>query len=109
MGDDTQVGVTASLFAPIQAPRIKSIARKDIQSFLSARAAYEHAIEGQPSLKPVSYRSCFEADYLESLVEAEVFGENIGEVSQLTDDIIKSKLKKLSGAVSLCVIRSGII
>ena len=97
MSSDNQVEWAANLFAPIQAPHIKSISRKDVQSFLLARDAYEHAVEAQPGLKPVSYQSCFDADYLEALVMADAFGEDIDDVEKCTDAILKAKLKEMVG------------
>lgn len=92
MGDSSEVDGSANLFAPIQAPHLKSISRKDVQAFLLARASYEHSVDAQPGLKPVSYRSCFDADYLEALVMAEAFGADIDDVSKCTDEILRSKL-----------------
>eukprot|EP00171_Calliarthron_tuberculosum_P021097 IDg21097t1 len=81
MSRGNQGGARAQPFAPIQAPRICSISRKDVQVFLSERAAYEDAVSGQAGLKPVPYRTCFEAVCLESLVDAQVFGSEVATVS----------------------------
>lgn len=97
MSDAGNVGGTAHLFAPIQAPKIKSIARKAVQSFLADREAYEDAISGQVGLVAVSYRSCFAATYLKSLIRARVFGAEIKKVAELTDEIIKDKLDEIAG------------
>lgn len=88
----------ANLFAPIQPPKIRTILRKDVQSFLSARDACEHSFEAHPGMNPVSYRSCFDADYLEALVMAEAFGEEVDEVSFCTDEVLKAKLEEIAGA-----------
>lgn len=53
-------GVPAHSFAPISAPRIKSVGTKDVQAFLSQRKTYEDAISSIPGFIPVSYRSCFD-------------------------------------------------
>lgn len=89
--------VVAQSMAPIQAPRIKSIASKDIQVFLSQRRTYEDAIEAIPGLNPVPYRSCFDGLYLDSLIEIEFFGEEVEELKDLTDAIVKAKLEESIG------------
>lgn len=94
-GDDLQG--TANLFAPIQPPKIKSISRKDIQSFLTVSAAYEHSVEAHPGMKPVPYRSCFDADYLEAILMAEGLGEDIDDASKCTDEVLKAKLSEMLG------------
>eukprot|EP00171_Calliarthron_tuberculosum_P023254 IDg23254t1 len=95
-GGNHEGGVT-NLFAPVQAPRIKSVTQKAVQDFLAEREAYENLVEAQSGLKPVTYRSCFQASYLKLLVRAEVFGEDIYDVSQLSDDTLKTKLQDLAG------------
>lgn len=94
MGDDQHpaTGATAHLFAPIRAPRITSISRKAIQDFLADRESYEDSVAAQPGLKAVSWRSCFQASFLRSLVLARMFGTQVKDVSDLTDEIIKDKL-----------------
>lgn len=92
-GESSGPGATANLFAPIQAPRLTSIFRKAIQDFLADRENYEDAISGQPTLKPVSWFSCFGASFLRSLVRARIFSADITEVPGLTDKLIKSKLE----------------
>lgn len=64
MGEVVPAGAVSNLFAPIQAPRIKSISRKDVRAFLLARREYENAIDAQPALSAVPYRSCFDAEDL---------------------------------------------
>jgi len=83
-------------FAFIQHPRITSITRKAIQDFLAQRDSYEIAVATQQGLTAVPYANCFDAIFLRSLVQAQVFGEAITNVSQLTDDIIKNQLTALS-------------
>ena len=89
-------GYNTNLFAPIQAPRLKSISRKAIQEFLASREAYEDAVAAQKGLNPVSIRASFPDLFLRSLVKARVFGANITDVNDLRDEIIKTKLKELS-------------
>ena len=92
-GTSISTDATAQLFAPSQALRLTSISRKAIEDFLADREAYEDAISAQPSLKPVSWRSCFPASFLRSLVRARIFGADVTDVTQLTDEKIKSKLE----------------
>lgn len=99
MTDGSEKLVNSHLSAPIEAPRIKSIKRKDVQLFLAARISYEHAVEEQDGLKPVSVRSSFDAEYLEALVLAEAFGIEIDEVSKCTDKVLLMKLKEIVGDV----------
>lgn len=47
-------------------------------------------------LVPVWYRSCFAATYLKSLIRDRVFGPEIKQVSDLTDEIIKGKLQEIA-------------
>eukprot|EP00171_Calliarthron_tuberculosum_P007262 IDg7262t1 len=84
------------LFAPIQAPRLTSISRKAIQYFLAERATYENAVAAQPGLKPISYANSFDATFLGSLICCRIFGIEVKEVSDLSDDIIKANIIKLS-------------
>lgn len=98
--NEVNVGASAQLFAPIQPPRIKSISRKAVQDFLADREAYEDAISVQPGIVAVSYRSCFPAMFLKSLIRARMFGAEITQAGQLTDELIKQKLEKLSGRTS---------
>ena len=97
MSGESQDGARAHLFAPIQAPRIKSVTQKAVLDFLAEREAYENLIASQPGMKPVTYRSCFPASYLKSLVRAEVFGEDIEDVAQLDDTTLRAKLEELAG------------
>ena len=97
MGDVNQGGSVTHMFAPIQALKIKSISRKAVQDFLAEREAYEDAVDSQPEVTAVSYRSCFQASYLKSLVKARMFGQAIKELSDLNDDILKAKLQELAG------------
>ena len=90
-------GVSGTLFAPIQAPRLKSISRKAILDFLAERSQYEAAVCAQPGINAISWAGCFDAIYLRSLVRARIFGAQFKEVADLTDDVIKSKLKELAG------------
>lgn len=41
----------------------------------------------------MSYRSCFDADYLESLIIVEAFGEEIDDISLCTAEILNAELK----------------
>ena len=91
-GNNPPAGASAHLFAPISAPRITSISRRAIQDFLADREAYEDAISAQPGLMAVSWRSCFPASFLRSLVRARIFRKNISDVTDLTDELIKEKL-----------------
>ena len=88
--------VQANLFAPIEAPRLTSITRKEILKFLAERALYESAVGAQPWLKPMSMANCFEPRLLESLIDIQFFGEAVNLISDLTDDIITNKLEELS-------------
>ena len=90
-------GGTAHLFAPISAPRIKSISRKAVQDFLAEREAYEDAVASQPGLVAVSFRSCFTASYLKSLFLACLFGAEVKELKDLTDVTLKAKLEEIAG------------
>lgn len=56
-------GAVGHLFAPIVAPKIKSISRKCVQEFLASREAYEDAVNSQAGVVAVSYLSCFSAAY----------------------------------------------
>lgn len=96
MGDGKGSAASVHLFAPIQAPRINSISRKTLQDFSSDWEAYEDAISAQPGLKAVSYRSCFTATYLRSLIRARAFVSDIKEVSDLTDGVLRSKIQSLA-------------
>lgn len=60
-------GVTAHLFAPVQAPRLASISRTAIQDFLANRHSYVDAVAAQRSLNAVSWRSSFLSTFLWSL------------------------------------------
>ncbi len=73
MGDQGNVVATTHLFAPIQAPRVKSTSRKAVQDSSADREAYEDAITAQPRLALVPLRSCFAASFLNSLIRARVF------------------------------------
>lgn len=75
MGDEVTTGAVATLFVPIQAPRIKSISRKDVRDFLLDLHSYENLTDALSSLAAVSYRSFLDPDYLKSYGLAEVFGE----------------------------------
>lgn len=95
---DENDGVPVSqMFAPIQAPRIKSISRRAVQEFLEQREAYEDAVNSQPGVKTIPYRSCFAPTFLKSLVRARFFGVNVKTVSECTDDVIKTELDKIAG------------
>ena len=96
---DSIGGISANLFAPVQAPRLQSISRKAIQYFLAERASYEAAVAAQPGLLPVPWSTCFDAFFLRSLVLSRVFGNNVTAISQLTDELIKSKLEEFCGAI----------
>ena len=85
-----------NFFAPVQAPRLKSISRKGNQRFLEERTQYEGAVQAQPEFNPISRAGCFDAIFLRSLLRARVLGKEITEVSQLTDGMIKAKLTVLS-------------
>ncbi|CAN8067564.1 unnamed protein product [Agarophyton chilense] len=61
-----------------------------------SRDSHEVSVASQEGLSPVPNDNCFDAIFLRSLVLARVFGKNIKEVSQLTDEIIKEKLSALS-------------
>ena len=89
-------GTSGNLFAPIQAPRLRSISRKEIQRFLAERAHYESAVAAQPGLIPVSWAGSIDPIFLQSLLVIRIFGEGINDVGDLTDDIIKVKLNELS-------------
>ena len=91
------VGTSGTLFAPIQAPRLKSISRKAIQSFLAERMQYEAAVQAQPGINAISWAGCFDAIFLRSLIRARIFGAEVKDVTDLTDSLIKSKLEELSG------------
>ena len=86
------------LFAPIEAPRLKSISRKAIQHFLAERSQYEAAVKAQPGINAISWAGCFDAIFLRSLIRARIFGADVKEETDLTDKIIKKKLLELSGA-----------
>ena len=97
-----------NLFAPIQAPKLKAISRKAIQHFLAEREQYEIAVEAQSGINPISWAGCFEAFFLRSLVRERVFGANYTEVSDLTDEIIKTRLTELAStydASYICFLR----
>ena len=93
MADDVP---SVNPYAFIQHPRITSIRRQDIQEFLAQRDSYEAAVSSQQGLSPVPYANCFDPIFLKSLVQAQVFGAAIKEVSSLTDAIIKTTLTSLS-------------
>lgn len=97
MGAEGNVGAMEHIFAPIQGPQIHYISREAVQEFLAERKAYEGAIDAQLGISKVSYRSCFQASYLRSLVCIRVFGQNINEESDLSDEILKAKLQELTG------------
>ncbi|CAN8068627.1 unnamed protein product [Agarophyton chilense] len=88
--------VSVNPLSYVQHPRITKITRKAIQDFLAQRDSYEVAVASQEGLSPVPYANCFNSIFLRSLVRARVFGKDIKEVSQLTDEIIKEKLSALS-------------
>ena len=94
---DDQVVNTFHLFTPIQAPKIKSISRKAIQDFLADREAYEDLVAAQRGISAISYRSCFTDSYLKSLIRARFLGAEITVASELTDELIKSKLEQVAG------------
>ena len=96
------------LFAPIAAPRIKSISRKAVLEFQAAREAYEDACSSQPGMKPVSYRSCFNAIFLKSLIRARAFGSDVKDIGDLTDEKIKSKLEEISGCTQTVSVESAL-
>lgn len=97
MVEEVEAGAVRHMFAPIQAPRIKSFTRKAVQTFLAEREAYEDAVDAQPGVKAVSYRSCFQASFLSSLVKSRMFGSEVKVLSDLTDDILKAKLQQIAG------------
>ena len=99
---------TGHLFAQIQAPKIKSISRKAMQDFLADREAYEDLVAAQRGISAVPYRSCFTASYLKSLIRARFFGAEIAVVSELTDELIKSKLEKVAGTSRSASVESAI-
>ena len=94
------------LFAPIVAPRIKSISREAVLAFQAAREAYEDACSSQPGMKAVSYRSCFNPIFLKSLIRARAFGSDVKNVGDLTDEKIKSKLEDVSGCTRTVSVES---
>ncbi|CAN8074724.1 unnamed protein product [Agarophyton chilense] len=90
------VASSAKLFAPIQEPRITAFSHKAIQDFLNEREVKEETISAQPGLKAVSWKSCFPASFLRSLVTACIFGVEVSDVSTLSDASIKANLTSLS-------------
>lgn len=90
-------GVTANTTAPIQAPRIKSIASKDIKVFLSQRRTSEDAIGSMPGVNHVAYRSCFDDLYLEYRIGIEYIGEAVTKLEEVTDAVVKAKLEESVG------------
>ncbi|CAN8069970.1 unnamed protein product [Agarophyton chilense] len=93
------VAGSGNLFAPVQPPCLPAISCKAIQEFLAERSSYEAAVEAQPGINPVPYVSCFDAIFLRSLVRARLFGKDVTDVNQLSDDLIKTKLLGRSGGV----------
>ncbi len=94
MGDTTlhpARGTSASLFAPIQAPRLSSILRKAMQHFLAELAHYESAMSAQPRLRPSPGADSIDAIFLRSLLRARIFGQGYSDVNDLTDDVIKNR------------------
>lgn len=58
---------------------------------------YKSAVGTQPGLVPLSWAGCiFDAIFLRSLVGACIFGTTYTEVSQLTDQVFKSRLQELA-------------
>lgn len=55
---------------------------------MSARDAYEYAVESQPGLKAGLYGPSFYSNCFEALVEPELLGNEIDDVSNCTDQII---------------------
>lgn len=89
------MGSTAYLFAPIQAPKIKRIFRRAVQNVLADRAAYEAGIEKQARLVAVLYRACFTETFLKLLIRALIFGAQIKLVSEFTGKLFKTKLLEM--------------
>ncbi len=94
-------GTYANIFVPVQAPQLTSISRKAIQHFLAEHAHYKSAVDAQPGLSPISWAAAIDPIFLQSLLVIRVFVTGFNDVSDLTDDIIKTRLTELLPAASL--------
>ena len=65
-------GISANIFAPVQALRLEKISRKVIQPFLGELTSYEAAVATQPGLLPVPWSSCFDDFFAFSLFQSRV-------------------------------------
>lgn len=92
-----EMNTSAQLFAFVQAPRLKAVASKAIQNFLAERTQYQATAAAQPSINALSWAGCFDAIFLRSLIRARVFGADVKETKDLTDEIICNRLLELSG------------
>ncbi len=84
-------GTSANLFAPVQAPRLKCISRKEIKRFLAGRSHYKYAAAAQPGPGPISWAGSIEPIFLQSLLFTRDFGEGFNYAVDLTDNVIKAK------------------
>ena len=89
-----------SLFAPVEAPKLRQLGRRNLQKFADDRIEYLRAVEerrsqpGGDSLVASSLRATISTDLLWSLVDLCEFGPEVDTISKITEDMLSDWMMK---------------